>query len=97
MNTEIAKPFPNEHAARQRPPGDFEPDSFRRVSPRGAPDGISFILGRLRGQTSMTLQSVRFDREKFTPAQAKAWLKENDLSSAGFEEATKKGFWSDVI
>lgn len=80
----VSKPFPNEHAARQRDPGDFQPDSFRR---KEIADGVTYILGRLKGETTMTLQSVRFAAATFTPAQARAWLKEHDLG-ADLEEAT---------
>jgi len=69
-------PYPTEHSARVRDPGDFQPDSFRRkeVAP-----GISIVMGRLKGSTSMTAQAYRFDRSKFTPEEAKAWLKDHDI------------------
>lgn len=92
-------PFPNEHAARQVSPAGF--DSFRRDnSPKGAPAGVSFIFGIKAGKS--TLQSVRFDHTKWTPAKAKKWLRDHKLKTAGFEEATKsaaiqKGLWSGVL
>ena len=78
-------PLPNEHAARLRDPGDFQPDSFRRkeIAP-----GISIIMGRLKGQQTMTAQSYRFSKDKFTAAQAKAWLKDHDVKNISFEEAS---------
>jgi len=33
-------------------------------------------------------QSIRFDKDKFTAAEARAWLKKHDYSSAGFEPAS---------
>ena len=78
-------PYSGEHAARVRDPGDFQPDSFRRkeIAP-----GVSIIMGRLKGQQTMTAQSYRFDKERFTAAQAKAWLKEHDVKNISFEKAS---------
>lgn len=78
-------PYPNEHAARLRDPGDFQPDSFRR---KQIADGITLILGRLKGETTMTGQAYRFKADKFTAAEAKAWLKDHDIKFISFEEAT---------
>ncbi len=74
-------PYPNEHAARVREPGEFIPDSMRRkeVAP-----GISLILGKLTAtgpNGSMTVQAYRFDKDKFTPDEARAWLKEHDVDA----------------
>lgn len=80
-------PFPNEHAARQAPPGAF--DSFRRDnSPKGAPKGVSFIFGIKMGKSK--LQSIRFARAKWTPDRAKKWLRTHGFKTKGFEQATGK-------
>ena len=42
-NKEPKMPFPNEHAARQTDPAMY--DDFRRFTPKGAPEGLSMILG----------------------------------------------------
>ena len=78
-------PYPNEHAARLRDPGDFQQDSFRRkeIAP-----GVLIVMGRLKGQQTMTAQSYRFDKERFTAAQAKTWLKDHDVKNISFEEAS---------
>lgn len=90
-------PLPNEHAARQRDPGDFESGSFRNVS-GNFPAGISAIMGRLRGQTTMTIQSFRFDRNRWSVSEAKRWLKDHGFESGGFEEAMeKRSFWGGVV
>ena len=77
-------PFPNEHSARVRQPGDFTPGSFRRkqVSP-----GVSIVMGRLKGETTMTAQAYRFAKTKFTADQARAWLKEHKIKFIRFEPA----------
>jgi len=78
-------PYPLEHSARLCDPGDFQPDSFRRkeIAP-----GVSIVMGRLKGQQTMTAQSYRFDKERFTAAQAKTWLKEHDVKNISFEKAS---------
>lgn len=82
-------PFPNEHAARQRPPGDFVDGSFRRFSPKGFPSGIDAIGGRLKSNPdgSLTIQSIRAKSDAWTPAKFRAWLEKNDLKTT-IEEAT---------
>ncbi len=76
-------PFPNEHAARQADPGKF--DRFRRTS-ENFPDGISAIFGIKDGKSE--IQSLRFDRKKWSPAEARQWLKNNNFKVSGFEVAT---------
>lgn len=80
-------PYLNEHSARIRNPSDFQEDSFRRI--KAAP-GISIIIGRLKGETTATTQAYRFDKDKFTSPEAKAWLKEHDEKYTLFEAATGK-------
>lgn len=85
MPDEIMKPYPNEHAARVKDPGDFDPKSFRRktIAP-----GVVLIMGKPKGGGGMTAQAYRFDRTKFTPERAKAWLKRNEVEPMSFEQAT---------
>jgi hypothetical protein len=80
-------PYPNEHSARVKRPGDFKEDSFRRMT---IAPGVSIIIGRLKGETVATTQSYRFDNTKFTEPEAKAWLKEHDVKYLSFEAATEK-------
>ncbi len=46
------------------------------------------IIGRLKGQDTTTVQAYRFPIDLYTAAEAKAWLKENDVKYIAFEEAT---------
>jgi len=80
-------PYPNEHSARVREPGDFQAKSFRR---KNIETGIDIIIGRLKGESTMTTQAYRFSVEKFTVAQAKKWLKDHKIKYIKFEPATKK-------
>jgi hypothetical protein len=86
----VEKPFPNEHAARQAPPGKF--DTFRRGKLPGAPAGISVIFGirNVGGKKVSEIQSLRFDAKLWTPAKAKKWLKDHGFKTGGFEAATGK-------
>ncbi len=80
-------PFPNEHAARLKTPGQFK--RFRRENDRGGP-GVDFIFGIKdtdEGEV-VILQSIRFDKEKFTVKQAKKWLDDHDFDPILFEEAS---------
>lgn len=54
---------------------------------RGYPDGISVVLGIAGGKSE--IQSVRFDRKKFTVAQARKWLEDHKMKT-GVEAATAK-------
>jgi len=79
-------PYPNEHAARFKEPGQYirirrENDKF------GA--GIDAIWGikKSGGEEVTELQSIRFSKSKFTAAQARAWLKEHDMTPIKFEAA----------
>ena len=78
-------PFPNEHAARQVDPGKFR--SFARQNNRGG-QGVDFIFGIKPGGGS-ELQSIRFDRKRFTPTEARRWLKDHKRRT-GLEVATNK-------
>ena len=77
------RPYPNEHAARLTDPDQY--DRIRRVNDEfGA--GIDAIYG-IKDETA-ELQAIRFDADRFSPAEARQWLSENDYSPMEFEEAT---------
>lgn len=80
-------PYPNEHAARQTDPAQY--DEFRRFTPKGA-EGISMILGIKDGKSEV--QSVRGDASKLTPSAFRKWLEDNDFDTDKVEEATRKSF-----
>jgi hypothetical protein len=80
-------PYPAEHAARIKQPGSFQAESFRRVT---LASGVSAIMGKLKGSSSMTIQAYRFDRKKFTAEQAKKWLADHDVKPISFEPASNE-------
>lgn len=80
-------PFPNFHAARQKPSGLF---SDKRTGKDKFGKGIDAIFDiRVQdGKRISEVQSIHFDKDDFTPAQAKKWLQDNDFKSSDFERAT---------
>jgi len=92
-------PFPNEHAARQTDPGQYK--EFRRSHPKDFPAGIDVIWG-IKGEganRTSEIQSLRFDKTKWTPDAAKKWLKDNGFKTTLEVAAgpTKKSFWNGVL
>lgn len=78
------RPYPNEHAARLEDPDKYV--RFRRDNDAGG-SGIDFIYGIL-ASGGAELQAIRFDKNRYTVAQAKDWLNEHDHKPIMFEEAT---------
>jgi len=63
----------NQIRHRIRDPEDFKPDSFRTLPMQGV-QGIQVIMGRLKDETTMTVQALRFDKDDWTAAEAKKWV-----------------------
>lgn len=74
-------PYPNEHAARVHPPGNYQSFARKTIAP-----GIDAIFGMRAGKSE--IQAYRFDAKKFTPAKAKAWLVAHEVKVIEFEPAT---------
>lgn len=81
------KPFANEHACRLRDPDDFQADSFRRTDREHEGKRYSVIMGRLKGETTMTEQAYRYPKDIWTEAAARAHCRSHDGQS--FEPAAK--------
>ena len=79
-------PLPNFHAARVRSPNEFE----RIVVVQTLSNGAMIYGGPLKGKpgSGPTAQSYRFPVANFTAAEAKKWLKENDIKTTRFEKAS---------
>ena len=75
-------PYPNEHAARLKEPDQYE-DWARQNDRFGK--GVDAIWGIKRGKPQ--LQALRFDKETFTAAEAKKWLKSHNYDPILFEAA----------
>jgi HK97 family phage major capsid protein len=76
------RPYPNEHAARISDPDQY--DRFRREADAGG-DGIDFIYGIV--DNTSEIQSIRFDADRYTEAEARQWLTEHDFDPIKFEPA----------
>lgn len=77
---EIFKPYPNEHACRLRDPGEFQPNSFRRVAREHEGKEYSVIMGKLKGETTMTEQAYRYPKDNWSVAQARSHCRDHDGS-----------------
>lgn len=81
-------PYANEHAARLKDPAQF--DEFKRDNDKFG-EGIDAIWGIMtNGESHAELQAIRFDKSKYTPAEAKAWLEEHDYDPIAFEPAANE-------
>jgi len=60
------------HHYRLRKPSNFIEGSFRT---KEITSGISMVMGKLKdGSGNMVAQNIMFDKDKYTPEQAKKWL-----------------------
>jgi len=81
-------PYPNEHSCRHRDPDDFQAASFRRIGREHEGKPYAVIMGRLKGESTMTEQAFRYPIGSWTEAAARAHCKEHD--GILFEAATTK-------
>jgi PBSX family phage portal protein len=75
------------HRARVVDPGKFQSDSLRTIW-ISQNEGIKAIVGRLKNATKTTIQAYLFDKTKWTTAKAKQWLKDHDVKTVEFVEAS---------
>jgi len=68
-------PYPNWHASRQREPGEFV-----GIKMLWEHSGIQAYGGRLKSDPNggTEIQTLRFDKDKWTPERAKEWLKSHN-------------------
>lgn len=91
-------PFRNEHASRLQNPDKFDDKSFRRndspIFGKKLPVGVEVIWGKIEGKSApadpVIPQSIRFPKDKYTVAQAKKWLSDNEINYILFEPALKE-------
>lgn len=79
-------PYPSEHAARINSPDKYK--KTRRENDKFG-SGIDVIWG-ITDDGKTEVQSIHFDANKYTPAEAKKWLKDHDYKPMEFEPATGK-------
>lgn len=86
------KPYPNEHSCRLRSPDAFQEGTFRRTKREHEGKEYSVILGRLKGEDTMTEQAYRYDKEVWTASQAKRHCSDHDgtFEAAGEETSQEQ-------
>lgn len=68
----------NEVRFRVREPGQFQEDSFRRITLKKDKPRVFATIGKLKGETTTTTQSLAFPKEDdWTIPKAKAWVKDH--------------------
>jgi ATP-dependent protease ClpP protease subunit len=73
-------PYANEHACRLREPSQFTAGSFRRVERKHEGKAYGIIMGRLKGQDTLTEQAYRYPTETWTKATAQAHCRNHEGS-----------------
>ena len=94
LELEELKPYPNEHSARLQDPDKF--DKIRRKADGTlfnkvkVPSTIDVLWGHLKdGEADdWAAQALRFPTKDWTAAEAKKWLKDNEVKYIAFEPAT---------
>jgi hypothetical protein len=76
-------PYPNEHAGRVHDPKQYESFARKKIA-----NGISAIFGVKNGKSE--IQAYRFDKDVFTPEEAKKWLDDHNIKLISFEKASGK-------
>jgi len=67
----ICLPYPNEYSCRLKSPGSFQAGSFRRTTRTSDGKTYSIIMGRLKGQTTMTEQAYRYGKDTWDASAAR--------------------------
>lgn len=81
-------PFPNQHAAVVTAASKFDQKTFRTINIGDKNSGITAIVGKSKGKSKTAVQSYRFEKKKFTPTQAKKWLKDHEIKTIEFTAAS---------
>ncbi|MDR7496830.1 MAG: hypothetical protein QN174_07725 [Armatimonadota bacterium] len=78
-----------EFRVRLRDPADFQPGSFRRIPIKRDKPRVFGIVGRLKGETKTTLQSLRFPKgDGWTADRVRDWLREHDFAPKDYSGET---------
>ena len=70
-------------------PDEFDNKTFRIIDIDAAA-GIRAIVGRMKNKQAMTTQAYLFEVDKWTTAEAKAWLKDHDIEWILFDESAEE-------
>ncbi len=86
---DISKPYPNQHACQLRDPGDFEDGSIRTMEREHDEKEYNVLMGKLEGQTTMTEQAYRYDKDTWDVDDARAHCKDHDGKFEAAKETEK--------
>lgn len=75
---------------RVKQPSAFEEGSFRTIT-IDAKKGVKAVIGRLKGETSTTVQAYLFEKDKWDEGKAKAWVTAHGKKKETDEEPTVRG------
>jgi len=92
--SEISKPYPSEHACRLKNPDAFQDNSFRRTTREHEGRKYSILMGKLKGESSMTEQAYRYDKDTWTASEARTHCNDHDGT---FEAAKEEKKASDLL
>jgi len=81
---ETVGPTPSDHAV-----SVADPAQFSELRCRWLANGLTIFIGRFKESDKWDVQGFRFDKEKFTPGQAQAWLDEHKVEGT-LEPATQE-------
>jgi len=91
------KPYPNEHSCRLRNPNDFQDDSFRRTTRRHDGKEYSVIMGKLKGENTMTEQAYRYGKDIWDKDDARLHCKEHDGTFEPASETREEKYQCECI
>lgn len=83
---DVIKPYANEHACRLKDPDGFEDNSMRSMMRKHKGKEYRVIMGKMKGEDTMTDQAFRYKKDTWTSAEASAHCKSHDGT---FEAATE--------
>jgi hypothetical protein len=68
----------NSYRYRVRDPGDFQKGSFRTIELKKSKPRVNAVIGRLKGESTTTIQSLLFPKEDgWSAASAGKWAREH--------------------
>jgi len=84
------------YRVRQIEPSEFEEDSFRTIWLDKA-KGIKAVIGKKKGETKTTVQTLLFLKEKWTKKEIKKWIKEHANQFHAYIEIAEANLQEDLI
>lgn len=88
------KPDVTENSVRVRviDPGKFQEGTFRTID-IDKESGIQAVVGKLQGEDAMTIQTYIFDKKRWSPAEASAWVDKHEKKGEDEVDDGDKAKW----